>query len=85
MRVLRATAVPHCITQFVGMTDTQIFTFLMMPFLLVLTCSMVFCSSRKIKPRKPTDPPMSITRSNSYVRKPRDRSASAKQTGTTED
>jgi hypothetical protein len=78
-------AVPHRITQFIGMTDTQIFTFLVMPFLFVLTCSIVFFSSREIKSRKPTDPPISITRSNSYVRKPRNLSASAKQTGTTED
>jgi hypothetical protein len=67
------------------MTDTQIFTFLVMPFLLVLTCSRVFFSSREIKSRKPTDPLASITGSNAYVRKPRNQSASAKRTGMTED
>jgi hypothetical protein len=73
MSVLRAAAVPHPITQFFGMTDPQIFTFLVMPFLLVLTCSMVFFSSRKIKPRKPADPPEPVIRPNSYTRKPRKR------------
>ena len=53
------------------MTNTQIFSFLVMPFLLVLTCSMVFFSSRDIKPRKPADPPEPVTRPNSYTRKPR--------------
>ncbi len=35
------------------MTDPQILTFLVMPFLFVLTCSMVFFRNRKIKPRNP--------------------------------
>ncbi len=53
------------------MTDTQIFTLLVMPFLFVLTCSMVFVSGSKMKPRKPADPPEPVTRLNSYVRKSR--------------
>jgi hypothetical protein len=73
MSVLRAAAFPHRTKQFVGMTDPQIFTFLVMPFLLVMTCSMVFFSSRNIKPRKPADPAEPVTRPNSYTRKPRKR------------
>jgi hypothetical protein len=71
MSALRASAVLHRITQFVGMTDTQIFTVLVMPFLLVLTCSMVFFSSRTMKLKKPADPSVLVTRPNSYARKPR--------------
>ena len=85
MSVLRAAAVPHRITQFVGMTDPQIFTFLVMPFLLVLTCSMVFFSSRTTKSEKPADPPVPVTRPNTYTRKPRKRAASAKQNDAIED
>jgi hypothetical protein len=47
------------------MADPQIFTFLVVPFLFILTCSMVFFSSREIKSRKPTDPPIAITKPNS--------------------
>jgi hypothetical protein len=32
------------------MTDSQIFAFLVMPFLSILTCSMVFVSSRNTRP-----------------------------------
>ncbi len=53
------------------MTDTQIFAFLVMPFLFVLTCSMVFVSGWKMQPRKPADPPKPVTGPNSYVRKSR--------------
>jgi hypothetical protein len=71
MSVLRAAAVPHSITQLIGMTDPQIFAFLVMPFLLVLSCSMVFVSSRTMKSKKPADPPVPVTRSNPYTRKSR--------------
>jgi hypothetical protein len=71
MSVLRAAAVPHRITQFVGMTDTQIFTCLVMPFLFTLSCSIVFFSSRTMKSKKPADPPVPVTRPNSYTRKSR--------------
>ncbi len=60
------------------MTDLQVFTFLVMPFLFVLTCSMVFFSSRTMKSKKPADPPVPVTRPNSYTRKSRKRSLSAK-------
>ena len=63
---------PHSTAQFFEMTDTQIFIFLVMPFLFVLTCSMVFFSSRTPKRReKPADSPEPGTRPNTYIRKPR--------------
>ena len=77
MSVLRAAAVPHSITQLIGMTDTQIFTFLVIPFLFALSCSMVFFSSRTMKSKKPADPPVPVTKPNSYTRKSRKRSPSA--------
>jgi hypothetical protein len=85
MSVLKAAALPHRITQFVGMTDTQIFTLLVMPFLFVLTCSMVFFSRRTTKSEKPAEPPVPVTKPNTYTRKPRKRAASAKQTDATGD
>jgi hypothetical protein len=85
MSVLRAAAVPRRITQFVGMTDTQIFTLLVVPLLFVLTCSMVFFSSRRINPRKSTDPPKPVTKPNSDTRKSRKGSRSAKKTDVAED
>ena len=39
------------------MTDPQIFAFLVMPFLFLLTCSMVFFSHERRKPEEPVDPP----------------------------
>jgi hypothetical protein len=53
------------------MTDTQIFTFLVIPFLFALSCSMVFVSSRTMKSKKPADPPVPVTKPNSYTRKSR--------------
>ena len=67
------------------MTDTQIFSFLVMPFLFVLTCSMVFFSSKRTKPDKPVDPPAPVTRPTSYTRKPRKQLTSAKQADAVED
>ncbi len=49
------------------MTDPQIFAFLVMPFLFVLTCSMVFFSSQSTRSQKPADP---VTKPNTYTRKP---------------
>jgi len=46
------------------MTDTQIFTFLVIPFLFALSCSMVFVSSQTMKSKKPADPPVPVTRPN---------------------
>jgi hypothetical protein len=53
------------------MTAQQIFAFLVMPFLLVLSCSMVFLSSRTMESKKPADPPVPVTKPNSYTRKSR--------------
>jgi hypothetical protein len=61
------------------MTDSQIFTFLVMPFLFVLIFSMVFFSSKRMKPDKPVDPPEPVIRPTSYTRKPRKTPTSAKQ------
>ncbi len=55
------------------MTDPQIFAFLVMPFLFALSCSMVFFSSRTMKSKKPADPPVPVTRPNSYTRKSRNK------------
>jgi Na+-transporting methylmalonyl-CoA/oxaloacetate decarboxylase gamma subunit len=60
------------------MTDTQIFTFLVMPFLFVLTCSMVFVGSRTTRSQKPADPPKPVTKPTSNTRKHRHRRAVAK-------
>jgi len=62
------------------MTNTQIFAFLVMPFLLVLSCSMVFFSSRTMKSKKPADRPEPVTKPYAYTRKPRNGARSAKQT-----
>jgi hypothetical protein len=51
--MLGAAALPHRTKQFAGMTDPQIFAFLVMPILLIMTCSMMFFSSRNIKPGDP--------------------------------
>ncbi|QRM33218.1 hypothetical protein [Microvirga sp. VF16] len=67
------------------MTDPQIFAFLVMPFLFVLTGSMVFFSSRTTRSEQPADPPAPMTRPNSYTRKPRKRSTSAKPAEATEE
>jgi hypothetical protein len=67
------------------MTDPQIFTFLVMPFLFVLSCSMVVFSSRKPKSDKPADPPEPMTRPNSYTRKSRKQQTTTKRAGATKD
>ena len=66
------------------MTDTQIFALLVMPFLFVLTCSMVFFSREKTKPKQPADLPKPV-RPNSSTHQPRKRSTAAKQTDAAED
>jgi hypothetical protein len=76
---------PHYTAQSFEMTDTQIFIFLVMPFLFVLTCTMVFFSSRTTKSEKPADPPVPVIRPNAYMRKPRKRATSAKQADAAED
>ena len=78
-------ALTHYTAQSFEMTDTQIFTFLVMPFLFVLTCTMVFFSSRTTKSEKPADPPVPVIRPNAYMRKPRERATSAKQADAAED
>ncbi|MBA1156005.1 hypothetical protein [Microvirga mediterraneensis] len=72
-------------TRFMEMSDTQIFAFLVMPFLLVLCCSAVFFSREGTKPEKPVAPPEPVTRPNTYTRKPRKRSPSAKRPEAVED
>jgi Na+-transporting methylmalonyl-CoA/oxaloacetate decarboxylase gamma subunit len=67
------------------MTDTQIFAFLVMPFLFVLICSMVFFGSQTRKSDKAADPPKPVIRPNAYMRKPRKRSTSVRQTDAIED
>jgi hypothetical protein len=62
------------------MTGSQIFAFLVMPLLLILSCSMVFCSYGRKKPENPVDPPKSATTPASYTHKPRKKPKSAKQT-----
>ena len=44
-------ALTHRTAQFFEMTDPQIFAFLVMPFLFVLTCGMVFFSRERPQPR----------------------------------
>ncbi len=60
------------------MTDTQIFAFLVMPFLFVLTCSMVFFSSRTTQSDKPADLPKPVTKPTADIRKSRQRQTRAK-------
>jgi hypothetical protein len=67
------------------MTDPQIFCFLVMPFLFILSCSMVFVSSKRMKLEKRSDPPKSATKPTSYTRKPRKKPTSAKQTDAAQD
>jgi hypothetical protein len=67
------------------MTDIQIFAFLVMPFLFVLTCSMVFFSGERTKPEQTADPPDRVTRPKAYTRKPRKRGTAANQTDAAED
>jgi hypothetical protein len=67
------------------MTDTQIFAFLVMPFLFVLTCSMVFFSHGRTKPDQAANPPEPVTGPNTYIRRPRKKQAGVKQTGPAED
>ena len=55
------------------MTDTQIFAFLVMPFLFVLTCNLVFFSRDKRKTAEPASPPEPVTKASVYTRKPRKR------------
>jgi hypothetical protein len=74
-----------CTTQSIGMTDTQIFLFLVMPFLVVLTCSMVFFSQERSRPEKAADPPEPRTSPNTYIRKPRKKPTAAQQADMAED
>lgn len=82
--MLRVEANPGT-TQSIAMTDPQIFAFLVMPFLFVLTCSMVFFSRERTKPGQPADPPEPVTRPKAYTRKPRKRGSAAKQADKAED
>jgi hypothetical protein len=75
--MLRVAAATSGTRQSFGMTDIQIFAFLVMPFLFVLSCSMVFFSRERRKPKESVDPPKPLTSPNTYTRKPRKRSASA--------
>jgi hypothetical protein len=83
--MLRVAAATSGTRQSIGMTDIQIFAFLVMPFLFVLSCSMVFFSRERRKPKGSVDPPKPVTSPNTYTRKARKRSASAKQADATED
>jgi len=67
------------------MTDTQIFAFLVMPILFVLTCSMVFFSGERTKPEQPADPPEPVTRPKVYTRKPRIRGGAAQHVDAAEE
>jgi hypothetical protein len=67
------------------MTDPQIFAFLVMPFLFILTCSMVFVGNRNTRSQEPADPPKPVTRSNSYARKPHRQRRAARQADVAED
>jgi hypothetical protein len=60
------------------MTGFQILAFLVMPFLLVLTGSMVFFSCDRQKPEEPVTSPESATRPGVNMRQPRNRRTSAK-------
>jgi hypothetical protein len=83
--MLGASPLSHSTTQSVEMPDSQIFAFLVMPFLFVLTCSMVFVSSRNTRSQEPADPPKPVTRPNSYARKPRRQRRAARQAEAAED
>ena len=67
------------------MTDPQIFAFLVLPFLFVPTCSMVFFSTKRMKPDKPVGPPTSVIRPAFDTRKPRKYPTSAEQADVAED
>jgi hypothetical protein len=75
----------YSIPQFIRMTDPQIFAFLVMPFLFVLTCSMVFFSSRETESDKPTNPPEPAAKSSSYTRKPRKQQLANRRAGSPQD
>jgi hypothetical protein len=60
------------------MTDSQIFAFVVMPFLFILTCSMVFVSRENQKPEEPASPLGPVTGPSVYTRKPRKRRASVR-------
>jgi len=75
----------HSTTQSVGMTDSQIFAFLVMPFLFALTCSMVFVCTRNTRSHEPADPLKSVTRPNSSARKARRQRRIDRQADATED
>jgi len=67
------------------MTNTQIFAFLVMPILFVLTCSMVFFSGARTKSEQPADPPEPVTRPKVYTRKPRKRGTAVQHADAAED
>jgi hypothetical protein len=67
------------------MTDTQIFAFLVMPFLFILTCSMVIFSSRKTEAEKPANSPEPVARPNSYTRKSRRQQTASKRADAAKD
>ena len=67
------------------MTDTQIFAFLVMPFLFILTCSMVIFGSRKTEAEKPANSPEPVARPNSYTRKSRRQQTASKRADAAKD
>jgi hypothetical protein len=78
-------ALTHRTAQFFEMTDPQIFAFLVMPFLFVLTCGMVFFSRERPKPEQPADPLEPVTRPKALTRERRKRGSAAKQANAAED
>ena len=62
--MLRVAAATSGTRQSIGMTDIQIFAFLVMPFLFILSCSMVFFSRERRKPKESVDPPKPLTSPN---------------------
>ena len=67
------------------MTDTQIFLFLVMPFLAILTGSMVFFSQEPKRRDKAADSPEPRTSPNTYIRKPRKKPRAVKHADVAED
>ena len=67
------------------MTDTQIFLFLVLPFLAVLTGSMVCFSQERKRPDEAADPPEPRTSPNTDIRKPRKKPRAVKHADVAED
>jgi hypothetical protein len=67
------------------MTDPQIFAYLVMPFLAILTGSMVFFSQEPKRRDKAADPPEPRTSPNTDIRKPRKKPTAVKHADVAED